>query len=87
MREGHVVSGFPRGSVKARLPLVMSVIRMKRQLLAILLTFVMLASAFAAMGISATKVAALTGTTLTVSSSDYSPAAGQSYTLSGYLHY
>jgi hypothetical protein len=57
---------------------------MKQKLVALLLVSVMVASAFGAMGLSATKVDAA-GTALTLSSTNYSPKVGQQYTLSGYL--
>jgi hypothetical protein len=57
---------------------------MKRQMLAILFVFIMVASAFGAVNLSATKVSAA-GETLTLASTNYSPTAGVQYTLSGTL--
>jgi hypothetical protein len=58
---------------------------MKQKIVTLLVVSVMVASAFGAMGLSATKVSAQTEITLTLTSTNYSPAAGQQYTLSGPL--
>jgi hypothetical protein len=58
---------------------------MKQKLVALLVVSVMVASAFGAIGLSATKVEAQTATTLSLSATRYHPDPGQQYTLSGYL--
>jgi protocatechuate 3,4-dioxygenase beta subunit len=58
---------------------------MKEKLLALLVVAVMVASAFGAIGLNATKADAQQMLSVTLSSTNYYPSSGQQYTLSGLL--